>query len=249
MSDNNVRFKLGRKPAIIDQRTLRFSDYIKTLLPPPPSVDYTKGLTSFGVAGNDVLGDCCIAGCDHAVQIWSANTGIERTIPDQVVENYYGYWCGYVPGQPETDAGCAEMYVLNHWRKHGFNGHKLTAYIDPAVNDFNEIKQAIHLFGLVYIGFNVPQSIMDSANDPTVVWDVGGDETIVGGHCVILPKYDAELLTCVSWGSLYRMTPAFFAKYVDEVHCLLSPDWFNWSTRLSASGFKFGQLWADLAAL
>lgn len=45
------------------------------------------------------------------------------------------------------------------------------------------------------------------------------------GHCVILYAYDSVGPTCVSWGSLYKMTWDFFTSYTDAVYSIVSNDW------------------------
>lgn len=43
------------------------------------------------------------------------------------------------------------------------------------------------------------------------------------------------------------MTVAFWKKYVDEAHTLLSPDWI--AAKGAPSGFNLAQLQADLAMI
>ena len=242
------KFRLGRKAVKTDSRTLRLAKYAQALAPPPASVNWAKGITQFGMALNDTLGDCTIAGVAHAIQIWTANSQTEVTIPDSIIQNYYSTWDGYVPGDPSTDNGGIELDVLNDWRKSNLGGHHLLGFADPAVHNMTQIKQAINLFGGAYIGFNVPQSVMDSADDPTVLWDVNGDNTIIGGHCVFVPKYDADgTLTCISWGKLYRMSAAFWTQFVDEAHALLLATWIR--NNKTPSGFDLAGMQADLAAI
>ncbi len=95
--------KLGRKAIKTDSRTLKLGKYLTPSLPTPPaSADWTKGITSWGVMLNDTLGDCTIAGCGHAVQVWTANTGHEVTLPNATIEKYYEKWDGYKsPANPQ----------------------------------------------------------------------------------------------------------------------------------------------------
>jgi hypothetical protein len=180
-----AHFKLGRKALVTDSRTLRLARYFSpTLAPPPASVDWTKGITQWGMMLNDTLGDCTIAGVGHAIQVFTANSGSEVTLPDQTILDYYEWWDGYVDGDPSTDNGGIELQVLNKWKKKKFWGHRLNAYADPDVSNLTELQQAINLFGGVYIGLNVPQSVMNTDDDPSVLWDVTGDDSIVGGHCL-----------------------------------------------------------------
>jgi hypothetical protein len=241
--------KLGRKAIKTDTRTLVFGDYLTPALPPPPpAVDWTEGIASWGMMLNDTLGDCTIAGCGHAVQVWTANTGSEATVPDPTIESYYEQWDGYVPGNPNTDNGGIELDVLNDWQKNGFAGHPLLAFADPKPANLVEIRQSIALFGGVYIGLALPLTAQTQD-----VWDVvpnGGAKARKGswgGHCVFVPKYDSTGFTCITWGQQKTMTLAFWKKYCDEAHTLLGQNWLT--VKGSPAGFDQAQLQADLKAI
>jgi hypothetical protein len=208
-------------------------------------VDWTKGIASWGMMLNDHLGDCTIAGAAHAVQVWSANTGSEITVPDSTVQTYYEQWDGYVPTDPKTDSGGVELDVLNNWQKQGFAGNALLAFADPKPANLTEIRQSIAIYGGVYIGLALPLTAQTQD-----VWDVaprGGAKAKPGswgGHCVFVPKYDEHGFTCITWGQLKTMTLAFWKKYCDEAHALLGQDWIN--SKGSPAGFDQTQLLADL---
>ena len=240
------KFKLGRKAIKTDSRTLMLADYLTpSLPPPPPTADWTKGITAWGMMLNDTLGDCTIAGCGHAVQVWTANAGSEVTIPDATIEKFYETWDGYKPGDPSTDNGGVELDVLNDWKKQGFAGHALTAFVDPRPASLTQVRQSIALFGGVYIGLSLPVTAQDQP-----VWDVTdlADPNAApgswGGHCVFVPKYDQKGFTCITWGVPQEMTLAFWFEYCDEAHALLSKDWLG--AKGSPSGFNMAQLQADL---
>ena len=176
---DHSRMKLGRKAVKSDSRTLKLSRYVKPTLPPaPPVVDWSKGLTEWGLMLNDKLGDCTIAGAAHAVQVWTMNTGSMVTVPDPVILNYYETWDGYQPGNPATDTGGVEMDVLKNWQKQGFDKHRLLAYTEAAWTNLEEVRQAMHLFGGMYIGLNLPNTAKTQD-----IWDVvpnGGPESQAG---------------------------------------------------------------------
>lgn len=243
---DHSRMKLGRKAVKTDSRTLKLSRYVKPTLPPaPPAVDWSKGITEWGLMLNDKLGDCTIAGAAHAVQVWTVNTGTMVTVPDPVILNYYETWDGYKPGDPATDTGGIEMEVLKDWQKHGFDSHRLLAFADPVWTNLEEVRQAMHLFGGIYIGLNLPNTAKTQD-----VWDVvpnGGPDSQAGswgGHCVYVVAYDQTGFTCITWGMLKTMTLAFWNAYVDEAHVLLAADWLE--KKGSPAGFDLEQLQADL---
>ena len=256
--------KLGRAGIYHDPRSLQMARYTEALAPPPLAVDWTKGITAFGMMLNgpdpanppalaEGVGCCTISGCGHAVQIWTANTGFGSmiTVPDTTIEQFYEEWDGYNPADPSTDQGGIELNVLKAWRQGGFAGHQLTAFADPHPADLLTVRQSISLFGGVYIGLSLPVTAQNQA-----VWDAVSNGNLPcadaepgswGGHCVFVPKYDENGFTCITWGGLQEMTLAFWEEYCDEVHTLLSRDWLG--AKGSPAGFNQAQLEADLAAV
>jgi hypothetical protein len=246
---DHSHMKLGRKAIKTDSRTLRLAKYISAALPPaPPAQDWTKGIADWGMMLNDKLGCCTIAAVAHAVQVWSTNSSTEFTAPDAQVLHYYEKWDGYKPSTPSTDQGGVELDVLTDWQKSAFDKQKLVAFADPAHTNLEEVRQAITLFGGVYIGLSLPLTAQTQT-----VWDVvpnGGANAKPGswgGHAVFVPKYDANGFTCITWGQLKTMTVAFWNEYVDEAHALLSPDWL--AAKGSPSGFNLAELQADLGLI
>lgn len=244
--DSVSRMRLGRKAIKTDSRTVKLANYLTPALPPaPPSCDWTKGITDFGVMLNDRLGCCTIAGCGHAIQIWSANTGKEVTLLDSTILQYYEYWDGYDPSDPSTDQGGVELDVLRLWRKQGIAGRKILGFAQAAQTNLDELRQAINLFGGLYIGMQVPNFIMEAIPD---LWDVVPDDGgIDGGHCVYLTGYDAQTFSFISWGKVYKMTIPYFQKYVDEAWSILGQDWLT--ANGAPNGFNLAQLTADLSAI
>lgn len=248
MADHS-NMKLGRKAIKTDSRTLALATYLTPgLPPPPPAVDWTKGMTSWGMMLNDKLGCCTIAGVGHAIQVWSANTAKEITVSDDNILKYYEQWDGYNPKDPTTDNGGIELDVLSGWKKSEFCGHKLAAFADPKYTDLDEIHQSIALFGGVYIGLALPLTARNQD-----VWDVvphGGADAKKGswgGHCVFVPKYDEKSFTCITWGQLKVMTLAFWKEYCDEAHTLLGENWLH--AKKSPGGFNQTELMADLGKI
>jgi hypothetical protein len=238
---DHSRMKLGKKPRRYDPRTLRLARYLTPQLPPPPpAVTNSQGIANWGMMLNDTLGNCTIAGVAHAIQVWTLAKGNEVTVPDPTVLQYYEQWDGYNPSDPSSDQGGVELDVLNDWRQQGFADHSLLAFADPDPQDSLHVRQAIWLFGGLYIGLQLPISAQTQD-----VWGVdtspNGQPGSWGGHCVFVPDYDADSLTCITWGQLKKMTWQFWGTYCDEAHALLSPDW------QPAAGFDMAALQADLS--
>lgn len=244
---DHSNMKLGRKALVQDSRTLKMATYLTGSLPPnPPSIDWSKGVSEWGMMLNDQLGCCTIAGCCHAIQVWSLNSGKEITLGNDIVLQKYEQWDGYNPANPASDQGGVEIYVLNDWKNSDINGHKLDGYTGINVKNIDEVRTAIHLFGGVYIGISLPLSAQ-TQNE----WDIvspSSPQTIAGswgGHCVYVCGYDQHGFTCITWGQLKKMTLGFWENYVDEAYALVGQDWFN-QQGIAPDGFNLSQLQQDL---
>lgn len=227
---------LGRKPRKFDKNiphygTLKFANaarFMRALAPIPASVDYTSRLNgNLGAMLNDEKSDCTCATFYHLRQVWTSQTSTEITEPDSNVLELYEQACGYDPNDPSTDNGGVEQDVLKFLLNTGAPvgvglRDKIRAFIevDPANMDY--IRRTILDCGGCYIGVNLSQSAMSSQ-----VWDVGGDETIVGGHAVCLVGYDAVANTfkLISWGQIYECTVAFMQKFCEEAYGIVDESW------------------------
>lgn len=222
----------------------------------PASVDHTAGMPSeFGMMLNDTLGDCTCAAFYHARQVWTKmGGGREITDPDKDVLDLYMGACGYRPGHPETDQGGNEQHVLTYLHNVGaLTGSvgkvrdRILAFFEVDHHIHDDVKLAILEAGVLYIGFNVP-SLLDDPNCPDV-WDVvPGKTDITGGHAVVLTGYDTQGVSLISWGQKYKMTWAFFDKFVDEAYAIVDKNWFM-ATGKTPLGLTVQQLEQQMAAL
>lgn len=251
------QFKLGRHPRKFDPRIPHLSSFgnrVKLLAPPPTSCDYLSAMPSdLGPMLNNALGCCTIAGMYHGRQIltFNANPPMENEL-DSNVQTVYSAACGYVPGDPSTDNGGNEQDVLTYWMNQGIpiigGIDKLDGFFEVDPRNQNDVKWTITDCGFSYIGFNVPAYLMNG-NIPEI-WDVrdDGDQTIIGGHCVDLAAFDTNSFGVMSWGQKYRMTAAFFAKFVDEAYGPIDGAWIT-AKGTTPGGLTLDQLKAQMQAL
>jgi len=244
-----MKYKLGKKAKRTDKRTLQLGHYLLPSLPPnPPAVDWTtKVLVPWGSMGNEAVGDCTCAAAGHLIMAWTANAGPESTPADSDILTAYEQVSGYIPSDPGTDQGAVELDVLNYWRNNGIADHKITAFVEIGLTDLESVQTAIALFGGCYIGVRFPSSAMNDfdAGNP---WTNTSDENIEGGHALPLVAYDADTLTCITWGKPQKMSNEWFRTYADEAYAILTPDWIE-VAGLSPSGFDLEALQQDLNAL
>ncbi len=230
--------KLGRLPRARNPTVPHLSALLAGAPQPaaPSSVDYTKGLPSdLGMMLNNSLGDCAEAGYGHFLQVDSfLARGAILTLADAYIERLYQTQ-GYVPGNPSTDQGTILQSLLSLLVTTGMvmpdgTTQKLFAFVEVDPRNDADLNLVTYQCGGLYLGFAVPR-YLEAEFSPGSTWDVkpSGDQTIVGGHCVVSAGYSPApigfLRQIISWGSAdYHMAPAFWTLRVDEAYALLSPE-------------------------
>src|SRR5437879_4001313 len=107
---------LGKLPPKVDPRTLQLVDYVTRRLRLPAAIDYTLPVKKkrFPMFANDRHPCCTCSAAAHMVQVWSANVGKERILPDRAIIQAYKLFVG------DTHKARKHMLdVLNYWRKRG----------------------------------------------------------------------------------------------------------------------------------
>jgi len=247
------RYKLGKHPPVVDDRTLRFSDYVTTALPTPPdSVTYYQKVPSWPMYYNDQYGDCTCAAAGHMIQNWTANAATEISPPDQSVLTFYEHFVGT---PPPPDEGCDMLSVLRYWRKTGLDQHKVTAFTSLTLKNHTQAKNAIDLFGGIYIGVALPNFTVSGQDIVSIPWVVPSGGPVgdaapneKNGHCIPAVGYDEDQLWIVTWGVLKSMGWDFYDAYADESYAVLSADFIGASGE-SPEGFDLAALRRDLAQL
>ena len=191
----------------------------------------------FPMDGNDTLGDCTIAALAHAVTVYNGLVGKKKIMARQDVVKLYMHLTGGV------DSGLNELDVLNYWRTTAADGDKILAFAKIDVKNHANVQQAIHLFGGVYLGFQVQQNAIQEfdAHEP---WTPGPLTT--DGHAVYATAYDSTGLTVLTWGNTQKATWGWWDECVDEAYAILPPEA---KSPGFAPGFDFAQLQADLSAV
>ena len=242
------KYRFGKHPAKHDYRTLRFKDYLTATLAPPPDSDdvlarvYAKlnqndPTKLFPMDGNDTYGDCTIAGLAHAETVFRGLVGKSKIMAAKSVLKLYFQLTGGV------DSGLNELDVLNYWQSHTVSGDEIIAFTSVDPKNHTNIQQAIHLFGGVYLGFQVQQNAQQQfeARQPWTPGPLTND-----GHAVFAVGYDPSGVTVLTWGNTQKATWAWWDECVDESYAILPPEAKNPGF---APGFNLAQLQADLAAV
>ena len=226
---------------------------------PPPSVDWHSNVpaSSWGMGGNDEIGDCTCAEVDHtikALQVAAGNPEVHSATGEVV--SAYSAITGYDPSQTDahgnnpTDQGAVMQDVRDYWRRTGFTlGGKvdkilLFAQVDHI--DLQLVRWCVAQFGAIGLGINFPDTAMEQFNSGQP-WDVVKGASIEGGHAISLVGYDAAYAYVVTWGRVQKMTWTFFRAYVEEAWVQLSEDFVNrvsGKDPLSATLYALGEEFA-----
>jgi hypothetical protein len=237
--------RFGKHPPKHDYRTLALKNYISALELPPASYNVLDNIRKpftvfdlFPMDGNDQYGDCTIAALAHAMTVYHEMAGIKRYIMSETsVERLYFKLSGGI------DSGLNMLDVLNYWRGHGIHREKIFAYVKLNPLNHIHVKQAITLFGGVYVGFQVQQNCLRDFN-AGITWSPG--RLTNAGHAVYATGYDDTGVSVLTWGHLHAGTWAWWDECVDEAYAILPPEAENVNFH---PGLDIAQLKEDLAAI
>jgi hypothetical protein len=219
--------RFGKLAPKIKYQTLRFKDFAAELPAPPASWDALAlasaklpGNPSVDILcpmdGNDRLGDCVAAGLSHATAINQGLIGKWDVAGEDKVVALYNQLTG---GQ---DSGLVMLDTLTWWRKNRFMGDNILGFakIDPT--NHLHVKQAIKIFGGVYLGF-VVQANAQADFSAGKIWTPG--TLLQEGHCVHAYAYDTDdTVTVATWGAGQKGTWDWVDETWDEAYVLLSPE-------------------------
>lgn len=139
------------------------------------------------------------------------------------------------------DSGLVMLDVLNYWRRIGMMNNKILAYVRINPSNHAHVKQAIYLFGGVYMGFQVSSKCVEEFN-ARKPWTPGN--LIYSGHAVHVVGYDDAGVNVLTWGSTQRGMWSWWDNSVDEAYAILPPEA---GEGVFAPGFDFERLKKDLS--
>ena len=226
--------RTGRLPNSGKPRVTLHSGHVPPAYTPPATLDRYSAIpaASLGMDGNDNVGDCTCADVDHevkSVEVAAGNPEVASTAAEVLAA--YSAITGYSPDDPNSDQGAEIQTVREYWQKNGFRlggqVHKILLFAELDVRDGDLVEWALDQFGALGIGVNLSNSAMGQFNSGEP-WDVvANDGGIDGGHAVALVGYDESYWYVITWGAVQKVTPAWFAKYVEEAWASLTADFVN----------------------
>jgi hypothetical protein len=196
---------------------------------PPAAVDYYSKFpaSSWGMLGNDSVGDCVAAGAFHGADVFEFNgQNVTPSFTDTEALAMYSAISGYNPRNPNSDVGATLQSGLDYWRKTGVAGYTLAAFAQFDYTNTSLLKQVISDFGVAYLALEVPKSAMDQF-DAGQPWTVVSRSPIEGGHCVPAAGYDANYLYIITWGAVQKVAWSFYSKFFEESWVPISADWLT----------------------
>lgn len=242
---------LGKHPPKRSLKTFQLSRYLPRQAA-APRYHYGLNMSSgWQMLGNDTIGDCTCAAAGHAEMSWAKSAGGLFVPKQEDILSAYSAVSGYDPTTGRNDNGAACLDVLNYWRTPGIASHKIGAFAQVSISNIAEMKAAIYLFGLVYVGINMPLAFQHQPRE----WRQGPNTDgqyapgSWGGHCVIFPGYDELTLDVITWGERINMTWEAWLNYGDEAYAIISDQFLLAKTSETPLGFDTDQLNADLAQL
>lgn len=238
-------FKFGRQPAQIPAALHDLTYYAAGPLPAAPASVAVPNVADWGMLSNDTLGSCGAAGIVHDFMAAAADTSEHEAFP--TAEQVAKYYLRYDGGQ---DNGVVLSDFLAYVRKHGFNGHKISAYAPVAVHDVNTLQFAINAYDCAYVGITVTQAMMDEVQRADAGWTWMLAETEgepIGGHCIILAGYDSQWLYGITWGQVIRIAYPAWHRMSDEAWAVLPAEITK--AKADGHGISLAALQADLSKL
>lgn len=231
---------------------LKFHSYlVQSQLPTVPKVfGHVRRAAppgGWGMLGNNINGDCVLAGAAHEVMTWAWATGqaIPSFTPANVLKQYFELTGGQDKG---LDPIATAKWRASTGLTDASGGvHKVKAF--GSIGSRSDLELAVYLYGVAGVGLALPDSAEQQFTDGRPWGDLSADPNHKNGHYVpCVGKNSQGNLMVVTWGKLQAMTPDYFDKYAVGALVFFSREYLL-ATGKSPEAFDEAQLDADLAAL
>lgn len=242
---NTSGLRFGKLPQKKDYRTFLFQNYLKDDIPTPlpkfealdrvyKNLNKSDPTYLFPMDDNDQIGDCTVVGMAHGDTVWGGLVTKESIYPVDLIRRIYFHLTG------GSDTGLNMLDVLEYFRNNFVANEKIYAYVSVNPHNKTHIKQAINLFGGLFVGFQVQEKCLEEFGN-RIPWQPG--TLINAGHAIFVTGYDQSLVNTLSWGNTQKGTWAWWDECVEEAYAILPPEATNPNF---APGFDFAKLRKDL---
>lgn len=214
-----------------------------------PSFDDWTGGIKYEWFKNNELGCCTITGIAHIIQQRCALIGEKCKITDDDIVRAYARVTGY-DGTPATDNGGQMCNALKYAQKYGIGPYKIGPYIRVNVHDLKELRAALHGFGSVYIGGDLPRRFAEQGTNWHIPkqTDARDRPRSAGGHAWMLTGYDQLRWWSMPWIEAVEFPIDWGLTYLDEGYVFLDDLWAT-KTRVAPNGFDYDRLMHDMQRL
>ena len=240
---SDLSFKLGRNPGHVPNGLRDLTWYVAGDLPAPPVRRPVPppGNGNWGMDGNDVYGDCGVAGLHHGDMCveYDTATPVVPITSDQITQ----YYLSYTGGQ---DNGVVLADFLGYVQKTGFFGHSVEAYAPVSISDMKTLQFATNAYGFCYTGIQVTDLMMNASNagQPWTA-DTFANGTVEGGHCVPIIGYGTDNLYVATWGMMQAIEYSAWHLIAEEAWAVLMSE----VTAKGNHGINLAALKADISKL
>lgn len=227
-----MTYKTGRRPAK-NAPSLALASFLKVdaAVPPrPASEDYFKVISDWQMLGNDQYGDCVAvtaANERHAINKILGGKSTYASL-DQVISFYKTQ----NPNFPSDDNGMEIQTALETLVKTGdkyFDGVKPVAFAKVDHTNLDEVKSALAVFGMLWVGLTVLDANMTEFNNGQP-WDYVANSPVDGGHSVVAGGYrgqSANDVQFITWAAETGFTDSFWTNLVEEAWVVIWPEQFG----------------------
>jgi hypothetical protein len=223
--------KLGRLPQrkVGDRFDIQWAHQYLTVPVPPPvyPIDVSRGITEWGMLGNDRYGDCGEAGQLH----YQMATGAPSFTDLRAIDEYLAYTGGQDNGVVLAD------FLLWLYRK-----GEILAFAPVDLKNKAQADSLTNLFRGLYVGVSLTDDAQQLFQNGIWTTANGQQPNPNFGHCILKTGVDALLDTYVTWGALQKATVDWSAVCADE-------GWVIITTQDQAANVDMTALDADINAL
>lgn len=234
-----------------DRRTLWFARYAAPprYTAPPPLDDWTGDVSVYTSLANDRIGCCTRTSYGHMIQQRCALLGQPCALTDQDIITSYAHGTGY-DGTAATDRGDQILQALTDMRRTGLGPYRITAFGRINHRDPVEMRAALHLFGSLIVGVNLPRAVLYAGPQWTVPRRRTPDDApnTYGGHAFLVTGHQRNCWMGIPWTQKVTFDYAWEELYLDEAWFVIDDLWVT-ATRAARNGFDLARIQADAAAL
>lgn len=191
----------------------------------PSSENYFKVITDWQMLGNDKYGDCVAVTWANERHAISRLLLGKNTYPS--LDDVIKFYKTQNPNFPSQDDGMEIQTALEYLVHNGGpDGVKPLAFAKVDHTNLEEVKAALAVFGMVWVGIDVQNANMTQFNRG-LPWDYVPGSADDGGHSVVGGGYlgqstnDVQFIT---WGSETGFTDNYWNHKVEEVWVVVWPE-------------------------